>query len=203
MGTVRQEAPYRVGFDMDGVLADFAWGFTLTAEEMFGTPVSTAKDWHAWSASEVLGITRRQAKNVYAAMTDEVWRNLPSLFSERTEARLIQLGNSFNYELVIITARYDLVEDITKQWLRDRNIKAEVHFRDDKGAACMELGVHTFLDDKPKHAEAVRDAGIHAFTMDWPYCEDSPGIHMVRTIGEYLDEVRFCFGIEEAPCVHE
>lgn len=108
--------PLRLGFDMDGVLADFRSAFEriASARATSGSPTPEA------ASSE--GLTTRQMKQVWARIqsTPNWWAGLEP-YEPAQIARLYELARRFQWEVVFMTRRPvcagDSVQFQTQHWL--------------------------------------------------------------------------------------
>ena len=112
---------------------------------------------------------------------------------------------SERYELIVITARDDMIEQTTHKWLRShfKDVFHEVHFTNNfslhgkkraKADIMKGLGVAYLIDDSLEHCSAAAQGGVEAILFgnyDWNQADLLP-IGITRCLGwnqvqEYFD----------------
>ena len=95
-----------IAFDLDGVLANFHFSFSLIANGLFGTPViKDINEVRKYRWQDYTSITSKQVSEVWRKIDESniFWENLDSLINEDTSKRLINLSN--DNTLFFVTAR--------------------------------------------------------------------------------------------------
>ena len=77
---------YPLLLDLDGVLADFVKGYSLLANDMYGTKVIDTLTCRKFSVSEAVGLNSHQDVHVWNALviSGNFWRNLEPLVTKDT-----------------------------------------------------------------------------------------------------------------------
>ncbi len=188
----------KVQFDIDGVLADFMFAFTVLARSMgccdrvTGTREQTV--WESYGSVPAEFVPR-----VWARVKEHpyFWEDVPALVSPQTFWRIEQLQFD-GHEVYFATARVGFrVKDQTVQWLRKHGIgNPTVLITSRKGETAAALGANYAIDDKAGNAVFTGyQRGVRSYILDAPYNRfDSEVIgskvRRVRTVDEFIDDVR-------------
>jgi uncharacterized protein len=161
----------RVGFDLDGVLADFGSAFADVERELFGadTPVGPAStpeeeaeqkpDAKTPSAKEI--DRRHQAVWRRIRATADFWTTLKPLDPDAVR-RLHALMLQHRWEVVFITQRPptagDTVQRQTQRWLvrQGFDLPSVLVIAGSRGAAANALRLNYFADDSARNCVDVR-----------------------------------------------
>lgn len=180
-----------IGFDIDGVLADFTGGFRGLANEMFGVPEDVDAEQTTWRPQE---LTRKQydAAWDYIKAHPEFWSELSPLITEQERQALAELNA--RYTVVYVTARHNRPEIVaaTKDWLtRQWGLPGALYFAEHKTPLLAGYGdpLLGFLDDHPTKTKAYAEAGIPVYLRDHPYNRAVTGPPRVASVTEFLQEV--------------
>ncbi len=184
--------------DVDGVLADFTWGFSGLLESR-NRGNGTQAQWDFPSSREEIA---RAWKRVDASTT--FWQNLPPLISEPDVYDLNQLARRVT--VVYMTGREDRDNDTqgqTERWLRMMGLPAGTVILSKDKAASVKAGlagaggefveVVGFIDDHAgnvnKMADVLRSGKV--FIRDWPYNREHVNRHVERvsSLGEFAHRV--------------
>lgn len=180
--------------DVDGVLADFVYGFTRLANKLFGSPVYGTLHQRSWDKFD--GLDRHQIAEVWAEVREspDFWFSLPTLTKSEDFERI----NNFPGSVYFVTSRPGRdPKTQTEEWLIDCGVeRPTVLVSSKKGEAASILSASAMLDDK---------AGNVIFSQYFapktiPYIIDRPynkfdgeviGSKVIRvaTVGEFLDRV--------------
>lgn len=159
----------RLGVDIDGVVCDFRGGYRemLVAD---GWPAARMPDCSDWNFYTRWGIP----ESVFLRHCDEglvFSRGLPIPGAREMLRTLVRAG----WEIELVTARPAHVRGITEDWLAAHGVPYDVlHFAADKDTIRADL----YLDDKPAHVEALREAGFPAVIFNQPWNQDVDGPRM-------------------------
>ena len=182
--------------DIDGVLADFMYGFTKLAADKFGTPVTENHLYERWD--ETPGLSRNQVQWGWAQImqSGSFWADLNSLVRAEVFNRIERL--SFIADTYFATARNGQnVKIQTEWWLRERGvISPTVLVTGRKGEAAAALGATHLIDDKAGNALCAYylNPGLKSYILDRPYNRFDhtivgSGVKRVTTVEEFLTDV--------------
>lgn len=184
----------RIGFDVDGVLADFNQKFVSLANERFHKAFTTA-DVTNWNYTGLY--TPEEVDEVWAEVIKPMknfWQTVAPL-TPGTE--LLSDLEDDDHTIYFVTSRVPSagvsIEAQTQLWLETYyNIAFPqvivVDPASQKVPAYNLLRLDAFVDDKPSTVKAMLQAGQNVFIYDQPYNQgvDAPRVH---SIGEYLDRI--------------
>jgi hypothetical protein len=191
----------RIGFDLDGVLADLDRAILDIAVGLFGPDQVQTSD-----AGARPRLTGGQSILTWTSALDtaDFWETLAET-EPGIVARLERDARACGWEVVFVTQRPatagDPVEDQTRRWLASHGYPdARVVMADPaRGATVGHLGLDVALDDRPENcASIVAQSRAHAILVwrdGWGPIDEgvlAPGISVVATVGEALD--RLCSG---------
>lgn len=171
------EAQYRIGCDMDGVLADFNKAYRERLADVTGRDLIPAgfvpSTW--FYATEEFGYTKEEDNATWRSITSDVmfWNNL---FAYPDAKWFLQtLLHSLDEVYFITTRPGRLVKLQSEMWLRRlgyveptvliaKNAEA-------KGLLAKGLGLTHFIDDRPENCLAVRrhSPSTKIYLLDYPY----------------------------------
>jgi uncharacterized HAD superfamily protein len=105
----------KLGFDIDGVIANFSQPLLQTIKKNYGLTL-TEKDITSFSLTHVLGITRAEETQL---ITDVLYKDLPIYpGAKETLERLSREG----HEIYLLTGRYGHLREITQTWLKEKAV---------------------------------------------------------------------------------
>ncbi len=105
----------KLGFDIDGVIANFSDVLLQTVKKTYGLTL-TEKDITNFSLSTVLGITRAEEARL---ITDILYKDLPIYpGAKETLEQLSREGHS----IYLLTGRYAPLRDLTQTWLKEKGV---------------------------------------------------------------------------------
>jgi 5'(3')-deoxyribonucleotidase len=168
----------RIGCDLDSTIAAFYEGAIKAAHEC--QQEVSLENWTSWDIAECFG--KDADKIISDAMkTPEFWHDLHPLPGCTKELiRLMQ-----EYEIHIITVRPPQFIQLTHDWLCENEIPFDglivVSNREEKLAVAKALQCVAFLDDNQNTVEEMRDAGMVAGQLEWPWNKGGPGIIRAHT----------------------
>lgn len=161
-----------IGCDLDSTIASFHDGALKAAHECQNVAL---ENWTSFNIAECLG--KDADKIIHDAMnTPEFWHDLQPLPGcTRELIRLMQ-----RYEIHIITVRPEQFKDLTHEWLCVNEIPFDsltvVHSSKDKLEVAQALQCVAFVDDNQDTIETMRDAGMIAGQLAWPWNRGGNGI---------------------------
>ena len=184
----------KIAFDIDGVLADFAFSFTLLAHEMDNKlPVLSDSEVQGWNfvpwycGEKTLG-------NIWGYMRKTLplfWAGLTPLVDRRTFDRIY----CSDREIYFITSRPDIgcvsSQSQSTHWLYTMGnfpITVPVICHSDKAEVCRLLNIDLYIDDKLENIEKFYEKpGIatDAYLLIKPYHKDLK-VPYVYSVDEFL-----------------
>lgn len=105
----------KLGFDIDGVIANFSQPLLQTIKKNYGLTL-TEKDITSFSLSILLGITRAEETQL---ITDILYKDLPIYPGARET--LEQLSRE-GHDIYLLTGRYGRLREVTQIWLKDKGV---------------------------------------------------------------------------------
>ncbi|GAB4329819.1 MAG: hypothetical protein Kow0069_37430 [Promethearchaeota archaeon] len=194
---LREFPVFRVMLDVDGVVADFCRRFLELADETFGIfedrePVYEVDTWHFHEAN--IGLTLEQERAVLRKTQEiaDFWETVPAMYDEEDLESLRRLIQLPNVEVYAVTARYPtagssvLVQ--TTNWLLEHvgpGLSVIPVPNGNKADVCAVLGIELALEDSPKYAQGLREAGIDTFLVDRPYNRHLSNFPRVGSLAEF------------------
>lgn len=169
----------RIGFDVDGVLADFHSAFIPLVKKHTGIDVKVGPEGPTtWNYHLDAGVTPAQGRelwNIIKASPDFFMRLKPLSGAIETLRLLDALQGYYHAQTAFITARSgDTAHEQTKRWLRSHGMSDPqvliVKSADDKAAVAAGLKLDVFVEDKLENAVAAHEKGVpNVFLLDYPY----------------------------------
>lgn len=199
----------KIGFDMDGVLVDWAFGFARTARALgLPMPQYSFKEWHRYGAEKDY-LSTREISQVWKIIRTEPlwWAHLPIMPDVTpNDAHRLKLLSKTS-ELFFVTHRMSDASPVSTQtalWVK-WNIGIEfpnVIVAKNKGDVARAIGLDFMLEDKIENAWCVHwitQDSKHptaSYLIDRPYNQHdpkpnvgSPSIIRVNSVKEYLDAI--------------
>ena len=193
----------RIGWDVDGVLAQFNAGFIDCIEKVTGRclfPRGYVPD--TWDYPQTVGYTPREIAQVWDAIEENphFWLNLKP-YPETTAAlaRMRWLEHIHDYDTYYITSRPGTTAKTqTEQWLRRYvsiygTANPTVLISSDKGFAARALKLDAYIDDKWENAVDVADYSpmTRVFLLQRPWNQDryDERITYVDTLDAFLARI--------------
>lgn len=159
----------RIGFDVDGILAEFEQGYAelimkVTGKDLFGEP----KPWWphgdppVWYWTQHFGYTQSEDNACWTVIKNDkyFWEGLPSLPGVGAFLRCKALYSG-EHEIYFVTNRLGIdPKGQTERWLQRALMlnNPTVLVSEEKGAACKALHLDCYIDDKK---ENVIDAFVN------------------------------------------
>ena len=104
-----------LGFDIDGVIADFSQALLETIMKNYGLALKKT-DIYCFDLNVVLGITRSEGKQL---IIEVLQKDLPlNVGAKETLERLSQE----DHNIYLLTSRYDILRDVTQSWLKEKGV---------------------------------------------------------------------------------
>lgn len=197
----------RIGFDVDGVLADFGLGFSTIGNRMYGLPIIHNSEIQHWNWSK-WHCTKEQECAIWKEVkqTENFWLNLHPIFLRP----LSLFDNNYYYAITnrVDTEGFTAILQ-TSLWLRNRfgSNAPQVLVTPKKGMAAIALKLDYYIDDKFTYCiDVVKCSPTTRVFMprlqhnDWipekfpSYFEleqkSYPKIQLVEGVEEYLNIIR-------------
>jgi phosphoglycolate phosphatase-like HAD superfamily hydrolase len=207
--------PLRIGFDMDGVLADFASAYHAVEDRLFGAasphqrpgdPEKAAVDDNGEPLDRAAGeerraMTRRERDQVWRAIHDtpDFWMSLAETETGIVK-RLQETSLRLRWEVFFITKRPatlgDTVQRQTQRWLAAHgfDLPSVLVVPGSRGAAAAALTLDYHVDDSAQNAVDVQADSSARILLVVDPADDTGvrsahrlGIGTVATIGAALD----------------
>lgn len=169
----------RIGFDLDGVLANFSEAF-LSALRSAGAqiPADLGADFpKMWDWPEHYGATAAQVGKAWELVWESsyFWQNLDYLQGRETIDVIRDLNDARRrgHDVYFITHRSGKrAKQQTEEWLRNGGFcNPTVLMAGDKGLAAKVLDLHLYVDDRTENCHAVQYhlPSCSTYVFDQPY----------------------------------
>jgi uncharacterized HAD superfamily protein len=121
----RKGEKMNLGFDIDGVIADFCQPLTITVQKRYGLALKRS-DIYCFDLDVVLGITRSEEE---ALIVEVLKQDLP--VTTGAVETLLQLSRE-GHSIHLLTSRYSHLRDVTESWLKDKSVPyTQLHLLDE------------------------------------------------------------------------
>jgi uncharacterized HAD superfamily protein len=104
-----------LGFDIDGVIANFTEPLLETIKEKYGLALKVT-DIYTFDLGVVLGITKAEGNQL---ITETLKKDLPLNYGAKET--LEQLSRE-GHNIYLLTGRYGHMRELTQSWLKEKNI---------------------------------------------------------------------------------
>lgn len=176
----------RLGFDIDGVLANFFGAFI---KECGGDPENWKK-WMEWPfASCPVDMPPEERLKVWERVQQDMdfWRNIEPAYGSSL-SRVAQVSQKD--ECYFITYRPDSTFAVTAEWLHRQGIRpAGLLYVQDKRKACSGLKIDGYIDDYYKIAEEFEGYKTPVYLIDRPWNRHIEGYERVTSVGDFIDKL--------------
>ena len=185
----------RIGFDIDGVLANFIFGFATIARRKGYKPLYfTHNDVNTFDHS--VGLTDTEACEVWEVIDASwvFWTKLPAMIPKQVWARLKILA--MKHDVYFITTR-DLGRGIKRQteiWLHRWGIDTPTVLMAPYSAAKADLietlDLHYYIDDSPDVLQSIVNKKMSkcCYALDYKY-NRRVTIPRIPSVAEYLERI--------------
>jgi hypothetical protein len=198
---------FKIGFDVDGVLADFSTSFREVEAQLFAVP--HAREMRESAAADLY--RRHEAVWQQIRATPNFWTTLKALDSGAV-GRLHGLMLQHRWEVVFVTQRPetegDTVQRQTQRWLIDHgfDLPSVVVISGSRGMAARALRLNYHVDDNEQHCQDVvtdskaKSILVVAAEGATDYGEARKrGIGIAGSIGECLDMLDRASALSKTP----
>lgn len=171
----------KIAVDLDEVLGEFIREFLVWYNQKYQT-IWTFEDVSDYHWSNWMNITSEQAVNdVHEFFKTDDFANLPVVDGAREGI----IALSKNHQLYLVTARQNVVSNITKEWINKnfpdtfQEIVHCNHYPTDgaisrpKGEICIELGCEIIIEDNLYHADDLLNSNVRMILLIKPWNKNS------------------------------
>lgn len=192
----------RIGFDIDGVLADFCTAYEREVVAAAGG-VNLFKPWAlkegpvTWNWPEHFGYTREIVSAVWKKIkeSNDFWYGLSAM----PEMELFAQWHDWAYmkhEIYFVTARPGReVKHQTEEWLyRHLGFTPTVLISSEKGSICSALNLDYYIDDKAENVADVvaKSSTTQAYLLDRAYNRHMTTGIRIASLEEFLNVLGWC-----------
>jgi hypothetical protein len=173
----------RVGFDLDGVLADLGSAMERHCDALFATP----RPGGAGDEASRLVLSARLQRQLWKHVRsiENFWETL-----DETEpgivARVAELACTYGWEVIFLTKRPKTAgataQIQSQRWLEAHGFRLPSVYvvQRSRGAIAAALGLDVFVDDRPENClDVLTESTTHAILMD---CHQTPVAGAVRRL---------------------
>jgi uncharacterized HAD superfamily protein len=194
----------RIGFDIDGVLADFNTSFIALVKEVTGKDLFGPGYWPTtWDYPQSVGYTNEECSLAWNRIKTggAFWRNLAPLSDTRVlrqwyfEADPVPLQREIGYhEFYFITSRMGKnVKLQTEEWLDEQMEVAgnTVLISSEKGALCKALKLDFYVDDRAENIKDVETTSpsTQAYLINQPWNQHMSTKIRINELSEFLKAI--------------
>jgi uncharacterized protein len=191
----------RIGFDVDGVLADFPTTYQKLVVEVTGQNLfheGDAENPPAWDWAAYRGYRSEDIGRVWGTIkrSPSFWYGLGPL-DGCTTLSLVLPALEDRHDVYFVTSRPGATaKRQSEAWLyrhlpyRDMGLHPTVLISSAKGAAAKALALDCYLDDNRDNAiDVAVSSTARSYLLDRPYNQGSlpRGVARVTTVGEFFD----------------
>ena len=194
----------KIGFDVDGVLADFNTRFinrviAVTGRDLFPPHPFVIS---CWDYPEAFGYSKKEVSAVWEHIKKDplFWRYLHRC-SDVPFERIEALNETWDHDIYFVTSRVGInCKGQTEEWLRPYIFNPTVLISSHKGLCAQALRLDAYIDDKIENCVDTAPS-CWTFILDRPWNQPgAPGwqklspamqqaITRVVTVGEMLDQI--------------
>jgi hypothetical protein len=196
----------RIGFDLDGVLADMESEVVRQSEILFGRPTTHVRGERAQNGKTAgdafapLQMTARQGRRLWRHIDsiDGFWESLEEI-EPGAVARIAALTAKRRWEVIFLTKRPQTAgataQVQSQRWLEARGFPLPSVFvvHGSRGRVADSLGLDVVVDDRPENCvDVVLDSRARAMLV-WrgdenqlPDAARRPGLELVKSVDECL-----------------
>jgi len=190
----------RIGFDVDGVLANFTLAFTKILHDVNpGCPITEDQGKVlGWNYEEFLPVTKEDIRNAWKIIdgTTDFWISLKPLINLNPVVDFVN-KNRIKHDFYFITQRGGTGGKTavyqTVSWLQAQGfINPLVIETSIKGDAVKLLGIDYYIDDRDKNCwdVVVKNAECQVYCPDYPYNKNtSYPIKKVDSVIDYINQI--------------
>jgi len=181
-----------VVFDIDGVLCDFALGFSRLAATIFRFEPYTTADQVTWKDFRKRGLSYEDIGKVWNLVdhSEFWWETVPPLMSQSQDiAWMTLLSQVVDLHYVTNRSAPDNVGDQTRRWLSKHGYpEGDVHVVSEKAQFVQNTFSNLLgaIDDSPYNIEGYATRGLPLYVRDWQFNRDTcPELPRVQSVKEF------------------
>ena len=197
--------PKTILWDVDGVLADFIYGFTSTAGKLSDPPFAAwgTKVHESGDFGKIIPDNELQQRAWYELThTNHWWSRLPTLLSTQEQMEFHKFTKDMSYRSVFCTARPDSTPEIqfqTQLFLENLGVyMPNVVVSKRKGDVARAIEADYAIDDKPENCACIHWISdvkpTKSYILDYPLINRQkilpPKVRRVSSITEFIDDIR-------------
>lgn len=184
----------KIGIDLDGVIANFAYSFTELASHVYGMRVIEDEnqildwDWSKW-----YGLDKKRLEKLFEMIdeSDIFWMQLKLLPQPEEWNRFKTIFNLQNYDVYFITSRQNgiNIKKQCEQWLEMNGWNnPTVLLSTQKELVVKGLELDYFIDDNYNTCVKVKEMNPSTTTIirDYPYNQGSEQFIRVKNLNEFI-----------------
>lgn len=171
--------------DLDGVIHPWVPTFQPWLEKRIGKKIGQWLTWHHYRHHNITDEEFVAHLTRYAEEGGFTWSG-PYPGSVEPLNRLVEAGHTIH----IVTDRPLVAHEGTLGWLKHHKVPHHsIEIGRDK-TTFMKRGPGPYfaIDDRVENVQAMRDAGVNAYLLDWPWNEHSD-LPRVKSVEEYVEIV--------------
>ena len=156
----------KIGIDIDGVLTkegkkeNNIW--LQKIREHIGEPIKRKKE--VYDFKEAFNLTTQQVENFINKNIEEIYINIPPAPGAK---EVLDKFKEKNLTIILITARQDKYNKLTKKWLNKYNFTYDsLYHREKKAPLAKQLGIELFIEDHKQNTKELLRAGIPVIVVD-------------------------------------
>lgn len=184
----------RVGFDVDGILADFNTPYIDLIEKYSGVRLPPPSDTYPdkWDCEADAGMEKSRTSEMWREIkaSPTFWLDVPAYANTRTFLDwLTVFTDAKDVEIYFITNRMGVhVKEQTEFWLMDNGFPTPtVLISGEKGLCARALSLTLYIDDKNENCTDVRDNSplTEVFMLKRPYNSPQENVPVVDSLNGF------------------
>lgn len=185
----------KIGIDLDGVLADFTFGFATQARRLGLSPAYNSNE-QQLQYNGLCGLKMGDMEKVWKEIEKSrvFWSRLPSLIKPETWTRIKRACTL--HDVYFITSRFcgQHLKLQTEVWLRSFGVRNPtvllVPSPRAKAVIADRLHLDYVIDDSPEVLRAYKESTlINVYCRAWRYNVEIYNVRRVTCVGEMFDDI--------------
>lgn len=193
----------RLGFDVDGVLADFNTSFILRVIDVTGRDLFPPRpfDIPTWDYPQFYGYTEQEMDTVWKSITADIyfWENLTEYPDTSQALQAISRQSHSGDDIYFITSRPGLrAKRQTEKWLRGHGLsdRPTVLISSHKGLCAAALKLDAYIDDRWENTLDVAQTHTQTYLLTRPWNQgnkpDDHSIIEVPSVTQFIERLQSC-----------